>query len=422
MAKPKLSEILRERGYVYQHTGEKLEEVVDKDPRTFYWGVDPSADSMHIGHLMGVVVLRRFVEAGHKLIVLVGGGTGMIGDPSGKSVERTFLSDDLVARNAEALRKQFKKLLGGVDFEMVNNAEWLHKLNLMEFLRDIGKHFTVNEMIKRDNIRPRLEDPDASISYTEFTYSLLQAYDFLHLHDKKKCDLQVGASDQWGNIVSGVDLIRRKTGKVAHAFTWPLLIDKKTGKKFGKSEGGAIWLDEKKTPFFDFYQFWVNASDDALREYMLRMTMMTEKEIDETMRTHDQNPSLRYGQNKLAYKVTEFVHGTDKADRAERVSRVLFGKDGMSRPVTETDWKLLCKDGDVPNLKVVVGARLLDVIVSSKLASSNREARQFLMDGAIALNYRPEKIDRSLSEIDFVNGYAFLQRGKRYVSVLILRK
>ncbi len=228
LADMKLSEILRERGYVYQHSSEKLEEITDGEKRTLYLGVDPTGDSMHVGQLQGLMVLRRFVEDGHKLIIIVGGGTGMIGDPGGKSAERNLLDDETVEKNSDALKSQFSQLLGGVDFEMVNNADWLKSLNMMEFLRDVGKHFTVNEMVKRDSVRPRLETPDQSISYTEFSYMLLQAYDYLELHKRYGCDLQVGGSDQWGNILSGVELIRRTTGNTAYALSWPLLVDKAT--------------------------------------------------------------------------------------------------------------------------------------------------------------------------------------------------
>lgn len=302
-----LSQVLKERGYVHQHTG-SLEEVVDV-PRTLYWGVDPSADSMHVGQLMGMVVLRRFLEHGHKAIIIVGGGTGMVGDPGGKSEERNLLSDEIIRDNTEALRAQFKQLFAGQKFEMINNAEWLRKANLMEFLRDVGKHFTVNEMMRRDSVRPRIENPDASISFTEFSYMLLQAYDFLHLFKEKGCTLQVGASDQWGNIVSGVDLIRRKTADVAHAFCWPLLINKSTGRKFGKSEGGAVWLDAKKTSPYEFYQFWFNSADADVEEYLLKMTPLSKEEIEKVMAEHAQDPSARVAQKRLAQEVTMLVHG-----------------------------------------------------------------------------------------------------------------
>ncbi len=315
-----LSEVLKERGYIHQHTGE-LAEVVDT-PRTLYWGVDPSADSMHIGQLMGVIAVRRFIEHGHKVIIIVGGGTGMVGDPGGKSEERNLLSDEVIKHNTEALRAQFSKLFAGARFEMINNADWLRSANLMEFLRDVGKYFTVNEMIKRDSVRPRIEAPDKSISFTEFSYMLLQAYDYYHLHQDKGCTLQVGASDQWGNIVSGVELIRRKAGKSAHAFCWPLLVNKSTGKKFGKSEGGAVWLDAKKTSPFEFYQFWFNTTDEDVEEFLLKMTLLPKTDIDAVMQEQRANPALRAAQKKLAYEVTALVHGEAEATKAQNFENV----------------------------------------------------------------------------------------------------
>lgn len=413
----KLSELLRERGYVYQHSSETLEEITDGAKRTFYLGVDPTADSMHVGQLQGLLVLRRFVEDGHKLIVIVGGGTGMIGDPGGKSAERNLLGDETVAANAKALKQQFKQLLGGVDFEMVNNADWLRKLSMMEFLRDVGKHFTVNEMVKRDSVRPRLETPDQSISYTEFSYMLLQAYDFLHLHQKYGCDLQVGGSDQWGNILSGVELIRRTAGKSSYAFSWPLLVDKTSGKKFGKSEGGAIWLDPKKTSPYQFYQFWFNLGDEQVEEYLLKMTLLSRDEIGVVMDRHRANPGERAAQTALAWEVTMLVHGEKEADTAEEVSSIIFK--GSAADMNPESLSML--KTEAPSATIRLGMQLVDALVESKLASSKREARQFIEDGAISLG--EEKITdpaRLLEEGDFQNGVALLKRGKRNVSVLIL--
>lgn len=414
----KLSEILRERGYVYQHSSEKLEEITDGKKRTLYLGVDPTADSMHVGQLQGLLVLRRFVEDGHKLIIIVGGGTGMIGDPGGKSAERNLLDDETVEANAKALRKQFKQLLGGVDFEMVNNADWLRKLNLMEFLRDVGKHFTVNEMVKRDSVRPRLETPDQSISYTEFSYMLLQAYDFLELHKRYGCDLQVGGSDQWGNILSGVELIRRTTGDQAYAFSWPLLVDK-AGKKFGKSEGGAtVWLDAKKTSSYQFYQFWLNVDDDSVRELLLKMTMLEKSAIDLMLREHDANPAARKAQIALATAVTTLVHGEEAAKSAESISEVLFAGTPLA-DIPAATVKSLKKEA--PSATIKLGLLIVDALVESKLASSKREARQFIEDGAVNLAGKTiTDASRTLQESDFSNRLALLKRGKRNVSVLVL--
>lgn len=371
----KLSEVLRERGYIHQHSGE-LEEITDT-PKTFYWGVDPSGDSMHVGQLMGILVVRRFIEHGHKLIVIVGGGTGMVGDPGGKSEERNLLSDETIARNTEALRAQFKKLFKGAQFEMINNADWLKSANLMEFLRDVGKHFTVNEMIKRDSVRPRIETPDQSISFTEFSYMLLQAYDYLHLHEHNNCTLQVGASDQWGNIVSGLDLIRRKRGETAHAFCWPLLVNKSTGKKFGKSEGGAVWLDANKTSPFQFYQFWINAADDEVEEYLLRMTLVEKADIDAVMEEQRSNPSGRAAQRKLAWEVTALVHGSNEANKARDASEALFS-------------------GKAPaDLPSVPGGKLRDVVAGM----STSELRRLVDAGAVSYLESGEKITSIDAEV-----------------------
>ena len=413
----RLSDILRERGYVYQHSSETLEEITDGPKRTVYLGVDPTADSMHVGQLQGVLVLRRFIEDGHKVIIIIGGGTGMVGDPGGKSAERNLMDDETINENAEALRKQFSQLFGGAEFTMVNNAEWLRKLNLMDFLRDVGKHFTVNEMVKRDSVRPRLETPDASISYTEFSYMLLQAYDYLELHHRYGCDLQVGGSDQWGNIISGVELIRKKTGHTAYAFSWPLLVDKSTGKKFGKSEGGTIWLDAKKTLISDLYQFWLRAEDNAVEELLLKMTLLTRDQIATIMNEHDQDPSKRHAQRVLARAVTELVHSKDGVHLAEEVKDTLFVK--VAEDITMSDVAILEQSGLIHKVEVVT--TLLDALVTAELATSRREARQFLAEGAVSLN--GEKVaDRVLEASDFKKGKALLKRGKRSVSVLLLKQ
>lgn len=412
----KLSDILRERRYVYQHSSETLEEITDGEKRTLYLGVDPTADSMHVGQLQGLMVLRRFVEDGHKLIIIVGGGTGMVGDPGGKSAERNLLDDKTVETNAKALRAQFKKLLGGVEFEMVNNADWLRKLNMMEFLRDVGKHFTVNEMIKRDSVRPRIETPDQSISYTEFSYMLLQAYDFLHLNEKYGCDLQVGGSDQWGNILSGVELIRRRTGNQAYALSWPLLTDA-SGKKFGKSEGGAIWLSAEKTSPYQFYQFWFNLGDEGIDEYLKKMTLLTLDEVSLVMERHTNDLASRAAQTALAWEVTALVHGEKEADKAEEVSSIMFK--GDTKNIGKEALTMLKKEA--PSATITLGMTLVDALVESKLASSKREARQFIEAGAVNLSGAPiGDAARVLEENDFSNGIALLKRGKRNVSVLIL--
>jgi tyrosyl-tRNA synthetase len=371
-----LSKVLRERGYVYQHSA-PLEEITDGSKRTLYLGVDPTANSMHVGQLQGLLVLRRFLEDGHKVVIIVGGGTGMVGDPGGKSAERNLLSDDVVDANAAALKKQFAQLFSGMEFRMINNADWLRKINYMEFLRDIGKHFTVNEMIKRDSVRPRLETPDASISYTEFSYMLLQAYDYLYLHEKYGCDLQVGGSDQWGNIVSGVDLIRKKTGDTAYALSWPLLTTR-DGKKFGKSEGNAVWLDPSKTTPFDFYQFWIKTDDADVREYLLKMTLVPTEDVDGVLKDQEANPAARPAQKKLAFEVTALVHGVDAAHKARATSEALFSGDASA--------------ADMPT---VMGGKLRDIVKEI----STSELRRLVEQGAVVSVVSGEKFDTIDTEV-----------------------
>jgi len=418
----KLSETLRERGYVYQHSSETLEEITDGPKRTVYLGIDPSADSLHVGNLQAMLVLRRFLEDGHKVILLVGGGTGMIGDPSGKSEERNLLDDATVSHNAAAIRVQAEYLFGGLDFHIVNNADWLGKLDLISFLRDIGKHFSVNAMLKRDSITNRLENQEEGISYTEFSYMLLQSYDFLHLQEEMGCDLQIGASDQWGNMVSGTDLIRRKLGKQAFALSCPLLINKSTGKKFGKSEQGAVWLDAVKTSPFQFYQFWFNTEDDAVEEYLLKMTMLSKTEIDAIISYHATNQSVRGAQKKLAFQVTELVHGSQTAVNVEVASSVLFGTVSLrDLSGSDADEVFSMIRSSAPLFKVEEGTLLIDALIGSGLARSKREAREFLVNQSISLNQGFIIDDgRTLSSDDFHHGIALLKRGKRAVAVLVL--
>ncbi len=413
----KLSEVLRERGYVYQHSSETLEEITDQpQKRTVYLGIDPTADSLHVGHLQAMLVLRRFLDDGHKVILLIGGGTGMIGDPSGKSEERNLLDAETLSHNVAAIKIQTENLFNGMDFTIVNNAHWLEKLNLIEFLRDIGKHFSVNAMLQRDSVKDRLENKEQGISYTEFSYMLLQAYDFLYLHTEHGCDLQIGASDQWGNIVSGVDLIRRKTGDATYALSSPLLVNKATGKKFGKSEGGAVWLDSAKTSPFEFYQFWFNTEDDVVEEYLLKMTMLSKEEIGSVMQLQLSNPATRAAQRKLAFTVTSLVHGIEAAQTAERLSAIFFGDFSV---ITRELAELLKKESST--FKVNVGDLLTDVLIQTGLASSKREAKQFISDKAVSLNGQSRDESNMIQESDFSVGVALLRRGKRNIAVLTLQ-
>ncbi|MEK7509838.1 MAG: tyrosine--tRNA ligase [Patescibacteria group bacterium] len=413
----KLSEILRERGYVHQHSSGTLEEITDGPKRTVYLGIDPSADSLHIGNLVPLLVLRHFLENGHKVIILTGGGTGMIGDPGGKSEERNLLDEKTIKHNTKAVAAQIRQVFGSSDFTEVNNADWLSKLNLLEFLRDVGKHFTVNAMIKKDIVKSRL-DAESPISFTEFSYSLLQGYDYLHLNEEYGADVQVGGSDQWSNIIAGVEYIRRKEGKEVYALTWPLIVNKSTGKKFGKTESGAIWLDPQKTAPFQFYQFFLNVEDDAVEELLLKLTLLSKQEIDALMGKQSAEPGKRHAQAALANAVTELVHGKEATKDAHNVSEVLFGRKELAE-VSADVRRLLEKEA--PSAGVKLGMPIVDVMIAAGLASSKREARQFIEDGAVILSGETvTDVNRVLQEKDFKSKLALLKRGKRNASVLIL--
>ncbi len=410
----KLSEILKERGYAHQFSSEALEEITDGETRTVYLGVDPTADSIHVGNFVQYMFLRRFAEAGHKVILIIGGGTALAGDPK-PDVERTLTDATVVAERAAKLKAQAEKILGGVELQLVNNADWLTKLSLMEFLRDTGKHFTVNNLIKKDAISARLESTDG-ISFTEFSYPLLQAYDFWHLFKEYGCNVQIGGSDQWGNIIAGVDLIRRKENTKVFALSSPLIVDKSTGKKFGKSEGNAIWLDETKTSIYEFYQFFVNVGDDMVEELLLKFTLLPREDIDIAIRRQHVNPAERFAQRLLARSVTGLVHGSTESARAERISQLLFGTESP----TGEDWVIIAQSA--PSRSVHEGAAILDMLVESQLASSKREAREYISGNAITLNGTAVSQDRPLTSGDFQNGHALLKRGKRNIAVLRLEK
>lgn len=399
-----LIEDLNARGLVEHHSAELAKIFAAK--RTVYLGVDPSADSMQAGNLAVVLLMKRLSQAGHRLVLLVGGGTGMIGDPR-ESGERQLSDPKVVARNAKALRAQMQQIIG-TRVTLVNNADWLLKVKLIDFLRDIGKHFTVNELVKRDIIRRRLETPDESISYTEFAYSLLQGYDYMVLNQKFGVDLQVGASDQWTNILSGVELIRRKLGKEAYAFTIPLVTDS-AGKKFGKSEGNAVWLDPKKTSPFSFYQFWLTQPDDVVDKYLKFYTFLSVSEINALVELHKRNPERRVAQKKLAAEVTALVHGKAEAVRAEKFTEVLFGNAPFDS-LTEQERDALF--ASVPSATVSYGASVIEALTVHGFVPSKSEARRLIEAKGIKLNGDTVPSDRPLGEKDFNNGLAILQKGK----------
>lgn len=409
-----LSEELTERGFIYQSSVEDITEILDGEKRTVYLGIDPTADAIHVGNLVPYMLLNRLMDAGHKVILLMGGGTALIGDPGGKSEERPFVAPEVIAQQAEKMEAGVRKFVAeGVTF--VNNYDWLSKLSMIEYLRDIGKHFTVNAMIKKDIVANRLTE-DNSISYTEFSYSLLQGYDYYHLHKEYGCDLQIGGSDQWSNILAGVDFIRRKEGAQVYALTMPLVVDKATGKKFGKSEGNAIWLDADKTTPYAFYQFWLNTSDESVIDYLKLFTFLSLDEIAELERTHSENPGARAAQKRLAEEVTGFVHGEEQMRASQRAAAALFGE----VPFTElSDDEKAVVIENAPTAAVVLSTPLVDALVESELASSKREARTFIESGAISINgEKVEDVEMVLS--GSVGEHLLIKRGKKRLCVITL--
>lgn len=405
------AEELKARGLVEQSSAD-LEKILS-EKRTVYLGVDPSADSMQAGNLVVILMMRRLATAGHRIILLVGGGTGMIGDPR-ESGERSLPDPKVVARNKKALKAQMQKIVG-TKVLLVDNADWLLKIKLVEFLRDIGKHFTVNELVKRDIIRRRLETPDESISYTEFAYSLLQGYDYMMLNQKHGADLQIGGNDQWTNLLSGVELIRRKNGREAFVFTVPLVTDA-AGKKFGKSEGNAIWLDGKKTSPYQFYQFWLNQPDEVVERYLKMYSFIALTNIEELMQRHRENPGAREAQETLARVVTELVHGAGAAATAAAASSALFG--GKLSEVTPEARAVIL--AEAPTHKVSIGTSVLDALCESGLAPSKSEARRLIEGKGVSMNGKTvESVDQTLAETDFVNGLGLLKKGRRELCVLI---
>lgn len=401
-----LAEELKARGLV-EHTSADLEKILGAK-RTVYLGVDPSADSMQAGNLALVLLLKRLSMAGHRIILLVGGGTGMIGDPR-ESGERVLSDKKIVAKNKKALKAQMQRIMG-TKVTVVDNADWLLKIKLVDFLRDIGKHFTINELIKRDIIKRRIEDPNDSISYTEFAYSLLQGYDYLVLNKKYGVDLQIGGTDQWTNILSGVELNRRKEGKEVFAITCPLVTDT-NGKKFGKSEGNAVWLDAAKTSPFQFYQFWLNQPDEMVGKYLKFYTFMSVFEIDTMMELHMRNPGRREAQKMLARLVTEIVHGPETATRVQTASEAVYGSAPLS-DLSPADLATIKKE--VPSAHVAEGMTVVDVLMKTELVKSKTDARRLIESGAVSINGENiDAVNAVLNPTHFKDGIALLRRGKQ---------
>lgn len=411
-----LSEELTWRGFVNQTTLKDIK-VLDGTPITFYWGVDPSAASMTIGNLAAAMMVRHFINHGHKAVLLIGGATGMIGDPDGKKEERSLLSAEDIQINKLAISKQYEQVFGGQGFTIVDNYDWFKDMGYLRFLRDIGKHVPVRQMVARDFVQTRLSEDGAGISYAEFSYVLIQAYDFLYMNREMGVTLQLCGSDQWGNSIAGVDLIRRLNGSEAHVWSSPLVINKTTGAKFGKSEKGAIWLDPHLTSVYKFYQFWLNVGDEGVEDYLKIYTLLQPEEITKIMTDFKQSPGERLAQKTLAYEVTKLVHGPDRADDQKRIAEVLFETRDF-HGFTAKDFKSLEKE--IPLALVHEGDSYLDALVSTGLASSKTEARRLIVDGAVSANkfYNITGTELKIDSQDFLDGYAVLFKGKKHIGLL----
>ncbi len=408
------------------------EEHLMEGMQAAYVGIDPTADSLHIGHLVSVMMLRHFQLAGHKPFALVGGATGMIGDPSGKSAERNLLDEKTLRHNQEAIKRQLARFL---DFEsdepnaavLVNNYDWMKDFSFLDFIRDVGKRITVNYMMAKDSVKKRLSsDAKEGMSFTEFTYQLVQGYDFLYLYQNHNCTLQMGGSDQWGNITTGTELIRRIGGGKGFALTCPL-ITKADGTKFGKTEGGNVWLDAERTSPYKFYQYWLNTSDEDAEKYIKIFTFLTREEIDSLVSSHKEEPHLRLLQKRLAEEITTLVHSKADLENAIKASNILFGK-STSDDLKQLDEKTFLDVFEgVPQAKLSKGEleKGLDMIgalaAKTGFLASNGEARRELKQNSISVNKQKVKEDYSITDTDLINGkFVLLQRGKKNYFVLVV--
>ena len=423
---------LQSRGLIAQTTDiEALDALLNEQKISLYCGFDPTADSLHIGHLLPVLALRRFQQAGHTPIALVGGATGMIGDPSFKAVERSLNSAETVAGWVESIRNQLKPFLsfeGENAAVMANNADWFGSMNCLDFLRDIGKHFSVNAMLNKESVKQRIERDDVGISFTEFAYSLLQGYDFAELNKRHGAVLEIGGSDQWGNITAGIDLTRRLNQKQVFGLTLPL-VTKSDGTKFGKTEGGAVWLNAKKTSPYQFYQFWLKVADADVYKFLKYFTFLSIEEIDAIEAKDKASGTKPEAQRILAEEMTRLIHGEEALAAAQRISESLFAEDQSS--LTESDFEQLALDG-LPTFEVSESLNVVETLVKTGLASSNKEARGFVNSKAVLLNGRPaeannpnhaaEKPDDAYmltNEHKRFSKYTIVRRGKRNHALLV---
>ena len=401
----KLFDELKWRGLVKDIAGSDIEDKLNNEQITFYWGTDPTADSLHLGHYSSLLTAKRLANAGHHPILLVGGATGLIGDPR-PTAEREIMAKDTLNKNLEGIKKQVDRIFDG-RATIVNNYDWMKDYNYLDFLRDVGKYINVNYMLAKDIINRRLE---TGITYAEFSYTLIQGYDFLHLYEKYNCVMQAEGSDQWGNITTGIDLIRKKTGKEAYGFTMPLVLDAQ-GNKFGKSEGNALWLDINKTSSYELYQYLINTDDSMCESYLKISTFLSPEEIMEVVKKHNEEPHLRLAQKTLAKEIITDLHGKEEYDKAVKISEALF-----SGNVKDIDTNLIEKVfKDVPNSDMKSDKNIVDLLVDTNICSSKREAREFITTGAISINGdRITDLDAIITKDNSIdNKYIIVRRGKK---------
>ena len=417
------------RGLVNDCTdSENLSKRLNEGPIVLYCGFDPTSDSLHVGNLVPLIGLRRFQDQGHIPIALAGGATGAIGDPSGKSAERNLITRGKLQENIASVKKQLCKLL---DFDTANNpahlldnADWTDSITLLDFLRDIGKHFTVNSMVAKESVRARMEDRDAGISYTEFSYMLLQAFDFHHLKKEHDCELQIGGSDQWGNITAGIELTRRKLNQTVYGLTLPLITNT-DGTKFGKTEAGAVWLDQARTSVYKFYQFWVRTDDRDVIRYLKYFTFLSRKQIEDLEKCHEENPGAREAHTALAVAMTDLIHGKSATKETQQASRILFG--GELQGISESTFNEIV--GEVPTVEIEKskldgdGIPILELFVVGGLCQSNGQARKDLQGGGINLNNERQSDAQAkiTSEALLFGKYLLLRKGKRNYTVISVK-
>lgn len=402
-----LSEELKWRGFVNQTTYPDLA-VLDNKKITFYHGFDASADSQTVGNLAAMMLDKAFLRHGHKGVILAGGATSLIGDPGGKDSERPLQNEQTISENIAKAKDELLRIFRGQQFKLVNNLDWTKDLKVIVFLRDYGKHFSMTPLIQRDYISKRLGEGASGISYAEFSYTVLQGMDFLHLYDTEGVTLQLGGSDQWGNCLSGVELIRKARGAEAHVITLPLIINKTTGHKFGKTEEGAIWLDPLKTSPYDFYQFWLNTPDDAVEDYLKIFTELDQTQISEIMQKFWEDRASRSAQKILAREVTKIVHSEDVIAEIETASNAAYSDDSLT-----PDSIAILKSNLINVMAKINGSTIIEILVNSGLANSNGDARRLISSGAVSINgERVEKVDAILQHNNIIHGHAILQRGR----------